>query len=81
MAADPPARAGTFAPGQAQRAGCEPAAREVVHRIRGEMLALFARHGAASNQVARTYPYLDSMDPATRRMLEAIKAPLIPRAC
>lgn len=57
-----------------------PAAREVVHRIRGEMLALFARHGAASNQVARTYPYLDSMDPATRRLLEAIKGAVDP-AC
>ena len=57
-----------------------PAAREVVHRIRGEMLALFARHGAASNQIARTYPYLDSMAPATRRMLEAIKGAVDP-AC
>jgi FAD/FMN-containing dehydrogenase len=57
-----------------------PAAREVVHRIRGEMIALFARHGAASNQVARTYPYLDGMAPSTRRMLEAIKREVDP-AC
>jgi FAD/FMN-containing dehydrogenase len=57
-----------------------PAAREVVHRIRGEMLALFARHGAASNQIARTYPYLDSMAPETRRMLEAIKR-IVDPAC
>jgi D-lactate dehydrogenase (cytochrome) len=57
-----------------------PVAREVVHRIRGEMLALFARHGAASNQIARTYPYLDSMAPSTRRMLEAIKRAVDP-AC
>jgi FAD/FMN-containing dehydrogenase len=57
-----------------------PAAREVVHRIRGEMIALFARHGAASNQIARTYPYLDNMDPATRQMLQAIKRDVDP-AC
>jgi FAD/FMN-containing dehydrogenase len=57
-----------------------PEAREVVHRIRGEMLTLFARHGAASNQIARTYPYLDNMAPATRRLLEAIKRDVDP-AC
>jgi FAD/FMN-containing dehydrogenase len=55
-----------------------PAAREVVHRLRAEMLALFARHHAASNQIARTYPYLASMSPETRRVIEAIKAAVDP---
>jgi hypothetical protein len=45
------------------------------------MLALFARHGAASNQIARTYPYLDSMAPATRRLLEAMKKTVDLDAC
>ena len=56
-----------------------PPARELVHRLRGEMVALFARHGAASNQVGRTYPWLDMAEPATRRLLEALKAGLDPR--
>jgi FAD/FMN-containing dehydrogenase len=55
-----------------------PAARETVHRIRSEMLALFARHNAASNQIARTYPYLSSLSPETRRLLEAIKETVDP---
>ena len=59
--------------------GPNPEARELVHRLRAEMVALFARHGAASNQVGRTYPWLDMAEPATRRLLEALKAGVDPR--
>ena len=55
-----------------------PAAREIVHRIRGEMLELFTRHHAASNQVARTYPWLANMSPDTRKLVESIKAAVDP---
>ena len=48
-------------------------------RLRGEMIALFARHGAASNQIGRAYPWLDMAEPATRRLVDALKAGLDPR--
>jgi len=56
-----------------------PEARELVHRLRAEMIALFARHGAASNQIGRTYPWLDMAEPATRQLVESLKAGLDPR--
>jgi hypothetical protein len=56
-----------------------PEARELVDRLRGEMIALFARHGAASNQIGRAYPWLDMAEPATRRLVDALKAGLDPR--
>ncbi len=56
-----------------------PEARELVHGLRNEMIALFARHGAASNQIGRTYPWLDMAEPGTRRLVEALKAGLDPR--
>jgi hypothetical protein len=56
-----------------------PEARDLVHRLRGEMIELFARHGAASNQIGRTYPWLDMAEPATRRLVEALKAGVDPR--
>lgn len=55
-----------------------PVARALVHRLRGEMIALFQEHGAASNQIGRTYPYLDAAAPATRRLLESLKSGLDP---
>jgi FAD/FMN-containing dehydrogenase len=56
-----------------------PRARELVHRLRGEMVALFARHGAASNQIGRTYPWLDAARPETRRVIELVKSGVDPR--
>ncbi len=55
-----------------------PEARQLVHRLRAEMITLFASHGAASNQIGRTYPWLDMAEPATRRLVEALKAGLDP---
>ena len=54
-------------------------ARALVHRLRGEMVELFRAHGAASNQLGRTYPYLDVALPETRRLLEQLKQGLDPR--
>lgn len=56
-----------------------PRARERVHALRGEMIELFRRHGAASNQIGRTYPWLDAARPETRRLVELLKAGLDPR--
>jgi hypothetical protein len=50
-----------------------------VHALRGEMIELFRRHGAASNQIGRTYPWLDAARPETRRVVELLKAGLDPR--
>jgi len=54
-------------------------ARELVHRVRGELVDLFRRHGAASNQIGRTYPYIDAAEPTLRRLIEVIKTGLDPR--
>jgi FAD/FMN-containing dehydrogenase len=56
-----------------------PRARARVHALRGEMIELFRRHGAASNQIGRTYPWLDAARPETRRLVEQLKAGLDPR--
>jgi FAD/FMN-containing dehydrogenase len=56
-----------------------PVARALVHRLRGEMVDLFRSRGAASNQVGRTYLYLQAASPETRRLLELIKAGVDPR--
>lgn len=57
----------------------DPRARELVHRLRAEMIALFAAHGAASNQIGRAYPWLDAARPATRRLIETLKSGLDPQ--
>jgi len=57
----------------------DPAARALVHQLRGEMIELFRRHGAASNQIGRSYPWLDAAQPATRQLIERLKHGLDPR--
>jgi D-lactate dehydrogenase (cytochrome) len=54
------------------------AARELVHRVRAELVSLFAARGAASNQIGRTYRYRESLEPATARLLDALKDALDP---
>jgi len=75
-----PAHRSTLPPGASPPAepAPDPAARALVHRLRGELVELFRRHGAASNQIGRTYPFLDSAEPATRRLLELIKSGVDP---
>lgn len=55
-----------------------PAATEVVTRARNGVKAIAARFGCAHFQVARTYPYRESRDPASRALLDAVKAALDP---
>jgi FAD/FMN-containing dehydrogenase len=61
-----------------QEPKANPEGRAVVHRVRTELVDLFAARGAASNQIARTYRYFDSLEPATARLLESLKSMLDP---
>jgi FAD/FMN-containing dehydrogenase len=60
----------------------EPAAnlqaRALVAEIRSRIVALFAEFGAASNQLGKTYPFLQSLQPEGRRLLSTFKAELDP---
>ena len=50
-----------------------PRARDLVTKVRGEFVELFASLGAQSNQIGRTYHYADIMRPEARALLEGIK--------
>lgn len=54
------------------------AAHALMRKLKKALVDLFYEHGAAHFQIARTYRYLDSLDPAARRLLEEIKAHLDP---
>jgi len=56
-----------------------PQARALVMQVRGELIALFAQLGAASNQIGRTYPYATVLRPEARGLLEALKHAVDPR--
>lgn len=56
-----------------------PAARELVETLRAGTVTLFRDLGAASNQIGRTYPYLDAFSPATATLLKQVKAALDPQ--
>lgn len=58
-----------------------PAARERVARARADMVALFASHGAASNQIGRTYPWFELLEPGAARLLGALKVAADPQGC
>ena len=55
-----------------------PEARQLVARIRADIVAVFAEIGAASNQIGKTYPYFDALLPPTRELLLALKRELDP---
>lgn len=61
----------------------EPAAdqgaRDLVAALRADTVAYFRSVGAASNQIGRTYPYLDALAPGPAKLLRALKAQLDPR--
>lgn len=64
-----------------QRTGEPPAApeaRALVMQVRGELIETFARLGACSNQIGRTYPYASVLRPEARALLEALKAAVDP---
>ena len=50
-----------------------PEASALVEEMRQETIQLFKDMGAASNQIGRTYPYVDSMKPESAKLLRSIK--------
>lgn len=61
-----------------RRPPADPAARELVARLRARLVEVFAELGAASNQIGKTYPYLESLQPPTARLLRDLKAAVDP---
>lgn len=55
-----------------------PDARALVMQVRAELIAEFARLGACSNQIGRTYPYASVLRPEARALLEAVKRAVDP---
>lgn len=56
-----------------------PEARELVAKLRQELVRVFADLGAASNQIGKTYPYRECLEPQTERLLAALKATVDPQ--
>jgi FAD/FMN-containing dehydrogenase len=61
----------------AEPAANAPAA-ALVARLRKLLVQCFAEHGAASNQIGKTYAYAESMLPATRELLAKLKQSVDP---
>jgi hypothetical protein len=55
-------------------------ARALVAQLREETCALFAAQGGASNQIGRTYPFVEVLDEAPLALLRGIKQQLDPKA-
>jgi FAD/FMN-containing dehydrogenase len=55
-----------------------PQTRELVRQFRGEVIDVFARHGAAHFQVGKTYPCFETRTPGTARLLAGLKDLLDP---
>lgn len=69
-----PALVATYAEPEAN-----PAARALVATLREETVQLFREFGAASNQIGRTYPYVEALDPDAAALVRGLKALLDPK--
>ena len=56
-----------------------PEARQLVAKIRAEIVQLFAERGAASNQIGKTYPYYSSLSRETAALVLSLKRSLDPK--
>jgi len=56
-----------------------PAAREFVHRLKGELIDLYDSHGAVHFQLGRAYPYAGRIAPEPAALVNAIKSALDPQ--
>jgi D-lactate dehydrogenase (cytochrome) len=56
-----------------------PEASDFADRLKREIVALYAEHGAAFFQIGRAYPYRDRLDPTALSLLRAVKAALDPQ--
>lgn len=76
-----PIHEATLSPGARSRLtqpAPDPAARALVAELRERTCSLFAEAGGASNQIGRTYPFLERLDPAPAALLQGIKRQLDP---
>lgn len=55
-------------------------AHALVDELREKTVGLFRKFGAASNQIGRTYPYMEILTPAAARLLGSLKAKLDPKS-
>jgi FAD/FMN-containing dehydrogenase len=55
-------------------------AHALMWKLKKGLVDLFYEHGAAHFQIARTYRYLDSLDPSAKALLGAVKMHLDPQA-
>lgn len=53
-------------------------AREYVHRLKGDLVDLYDRHGAVHFQLGRAYPYAQRLGEAPQRLVQAIKSTMDP---
>ena len=58
-----------------------PEARALVERVRGELVELFYRHGAAHLQIGRSYPWSRARDPAALALFDTLKQSVDPAGC
>ena len=65
--------------GAAREGRADPQARELVERIRLELIDLMYRHGAAHLQIGRAYPYARDRDPGALELLRSIKRQVDPQ--
>ncbi|MET0360380.1 MAG: FAD-binding protein, partial [Sphingobium sp.] len=53
-------------------------AREYIHRLKDDLIALFVEHGAVNFQIGKAYPYASRLSPPALELVRAVKAALDP---
>ena len=66
--------------GAASEGPPNPEGRELVERMRLELIELMYRHGAAHLQIGRAYPYARDRDPGALQLLRSVKQQVDPKA-
>ena len=56
----------------------DPEAAALAAEIRSELISVFQKWGAASNQIGKSYPYFESLRPETAKVVGGLKAMLDP---
>ncbi|MEQ8515539.1 MAG: FAD-binding oxidoreductase [Chromatocurvus sp.] len=56
-----------------------PEARDYIHRLKEDLIALYAAHGASHFQLGKVYPYASALSPPALALVEAIKRATDPR--
>ena len=64
--------------GVASEGRANPEARELVERMRVELIELMYRHGAVHLQIGRAYPYARDRDPGALELLRSVKRQVDP---